>query len=184
MIDDRRLVIGHLFKRYCFATCTSQEGRATAMVGGMTPVPLPCAPCVPCVGGPGGVCVQATVPLWGIHGGCRSSSHPPPTASPLERSSPHRPHGEGEGPHAVCSLLLWCLYPSPSPLMHTGWLQISEALKPPAVVTAVPKRIAFFAPTWQIVPTKDIVDSAYRVPEKREEVSPSLARGEAIHRVR
>lgn len=62
------------------------------------------------------------------------------------------------------------------PLAWTGavliapMVKISESLKPPPIVTAVLKRVAIFAPTWQIVPTKDIIDSAYRVPEKRDEV--------------
>ncbi|GBG62151.1 hypothetical protein CBR_g29350 [Chara braunii] len=46
--------------------------------------------------------------------------------------------------------------------------KISEKVKPPAIVTRVLTKVAAFAPRWKIVPTKDIIDSAYKDPAKRE----------------
>jgi hypothetical protein len=50
-------------------------------------------------------------------------------------------------------------------------LQISEKLKPPPVVTAIMSKLALVAPKWKIVPTKDIIETGFKEPAKREEVS-------------
>lgn len=51
------------------------------------------------------------------------------------------------------------------------WLQISEKLKPPPIVTAIMSKLAYVAPKWKIVPTKDIIETGFKEPAKREEVA-------------
>ncbi|GBG62152.1 hypothetical protein CBR_g29351 [Chara braunii] len=46
--------------------------------------------------------------------------------------------------------------------------KISEKMKPPAIVTRVLTMVAAFAPRWQIVPIKDLVDSSIKEPARRE----------------
>lgn len=38
------------------------------------------------------------------------------------------------------------------------------------MVISVLTKLAYFIPTWKIVPTQDIVDSAFRDPQVRKEV--------------
>lgn len=49
-------------------------------------------------------------------------------------------------------------------------VKISEKLKPPPVVVEVMKKLAFFFPTWAMVPSKDIISAANKDPIKREKV--------------
>eukprot|EP00897_Mesotaenium_endlicherianum_P005458 jgi/Mesen1/4940/ME000247S04220 len=46
--------------------------------------------------------------------------------------------------------------------------KISEDVYPPAVVVLVLKMLAKMFPKWQLVPTKDICELTFRVPEKRQ----------------
>jgi hypothetical protein len=39
------------------------------------------------------------------------------------------------------------------------------------VVTAIMSKLALVAPKWKIVPTKDIIETGFKEPAKREEVS-------------
>lgn len=48
--------------------------------------------------------------------------------------------------------------------------KISEKIKPHPVVVKFLIKLAVFVPTWKIVPTKDVIDSAFRDPIKREQV--------------
>ncbi|KAI3861747.1 hypothetical protein MKW92_053082 [Papaver armeniacum] len=48
--------------------------------------------------------------------------------------------------------------------------KISEKLKPHPVVVNMLTRIEEIIPKWKIVPTKDVIDSAFKDPIKREEV--------------
>ncbi|GAQ87215.1 Monoacylglycerol Lipase [Klebsormidium nitens] len=48
--------------------------------------------------------------------------------------------------------------------------KISEKLKPPPIVTAIMSKLAFVAPKWKIVPTKDIIETGFKEPAKREEL--------------
>lgn len=55
--------------------------------------------------------------------------------------------------------------------------QISEKVKPHPLVINLLTRVEEIIPKWKIVPTKDVIDSAFKDPVKREEVCncPSLA---------
>lgn len=48
--------------------------------------------------------------------------------------------------------------------------KISEKIKPHPVMVKFLTKLAFFVPTWKIVPTKDVIDSAFQDPIKREQV--------------
>ncbi|KAL3680838.1 hypothetical protein R1sor_023794 [Riccia sorocarpa] len=48
--------------------------------------------------------------------------------------------------------------------------KISEKVKPPALVTAILKKMARLVPTWKIVPSKDIIKNAFKDPIKRVEI--------------
>lgn len=48
--------------------------------------------------------------------------------------------------------------------------QISEKVKPHPVVVNILTRVEEIIPKWKIVPTKDVIDSAFKDPVKREEV--------------
>ena len=48
--------------------------------------------------------------------------------------------------------------------------QIAEKLKPPPIVTSILTKLSGVIPTWKIVPTKNVIDTAFKDPIKREEV--------------
>lgn len=48
--------------------------------------------------------------------------------------------------------------------------QISEKVKPHPLVISLLTRVEEIIPKWKIVPTKDVIDSAFKDPVKREEV--------------
>ena len=48
--------------------------------------------------------------------------------------------------------------------------QISEKVKPHPVVISLLTKVEDVIPRWKIVPTKDVIDSAFKDPAKREEV--------------
>lgn len=48
--------------------------------------------------------------------------------------------------------------------------KISEKLKPPQLVVSVLTRLAHVIPTWKIVPTRDIVETGFKDPLRREEI--------------
>ncbi|KAL3681833.1 hypothetical protein R1sor_024789 [Riccia sorocarpa] len=48
--------------------------------------------------------------------------------------------------------------------------KISEKIKPPAFVTSVLKKMAHVVPTWKLVPSKDVIDNAFKDPIKREKI--------------
>jgi hypothetical protein len=49
-------------------------------------------------------------------------------------------------------------------------VQISEKVKPHPVVVTLLTQVEELIPTWKIVPTKDVIDSAFKDPVKREKV--------------
>jgi hypothetical protein len=49
-------------------------------------------------------------------------------------------------------------------------VQISEKVKPHPVVITLLTQVEELIPTWKIVPTKDVIDSAFKDPVKREKV--------------
>jgi hypothetical protein len=49
-------------------------------------------------------------------------------------------------------------------------VQISEKVKPHPVVITLLTQMEELIPTWKIVPTKDVIDSAFKDPVKREKV--------------
>jgi len=49
-------------------------------------------------------------------------------------------------------------------------VQIADDIKPNAFVLRVLSALSKVAPTWQIVPTQDIIEVAFKVPEVREQV--------------
>ena len=48
--------------------------------------------------------------------------------------------------------------------------QISEKVKPHPMVVSILTRAEYVIPRWKIVPTKDVIDAAFKDPLKREEV--------------
>ncbi|XP_051131668.1 caffeoylshikimate esterase-like isoform X2 [Andrographis paniculata] len=48
--------------------------------------------------------------------------------------------------------------------------KISEKVKPHPVIISLLMRVVDLIPKWKIVPTKDVIDSAFKDPAKREEV--------------
>ncbi|KAH9305679.1 hypothetical protein KI387_010083, partial [Taxus chinensis] len=48
--------------------------------------------------------------------------------------------------------------------------QISDKIKPHAVVANILTWLELFIPKWKIVPTKDVIDSAFKDPAKREQI--------------
>lgn len=48
--------------------------------------------------------------------------------------------------------------------------KISEKLKPPQIVTYILTKLAHFVPTWKLVPIRDIIDTGFKDPLKRQEI--------------
>ncbi|RWW69404.1 hypothetical protein BHE74_00022999 [Ensete ventricosum] len=57
------------------------------------------------------------------------------------------------------------------PTFWDGAILISEKVKPHPVVVNLLTRVEEIIPKWKIVPTKDVIDSAFKDPIKREEVT-------------
>ena len=55
-----------------------------------------------------------------------------------------------------------------------AWLQISEKVKPHPFVVTLLTKVEEIIPKWKIVPTKDIIDSTFKDPIKREKVTELL----------
>lgn len=53
-------------------------------------------------------------------------------------------------------------------------IKISEKVKPHPLVINVLTRVEEIIPKWKIVPTKDVIDSAFKDPVKREEVTKTI----------
>lgn len=53
-------------------------------------------------------------------------------------------------------------------------IKISEKVKPHPLVINVLTRVEEIIPKWKIVPTKDVIDSAFKDPVKREEVAKTI----------
>ena len=53
-------------------------------------------------------------------------------------------------------------------------MQISEKVKPHPVVVTLLTKVEDIIPKWKIVPTKDIIDSTFKDPVKREKVTKTL----------
>ena len=51
-----------------------------------------------------------------------------------------------------------------------GCKKIADDMKPNPVVTTVLTKLCKFIPTWKLIPTEDVVEMAFKEPEKREEV--------------
>jgi caffeoylshikimate esterase len=49
-------------------------------------------------------------------------------------------------------------------------LQIADDVKPHPLVVAILIKLTNFIPTWKIVPSKDIINNAFKDPLKREQV--------------
>lgn len=50
------------------------------------------------------------------------------------------------------------------------YLQIADELRPSPFVISALTKLCKFIPTWKIIPTNDIIDVAFKVPEIREQV--------------
>ncbi|WOL15032.1 caffeoylshikimate esterase [Canna indica] len=48
--------------------------------------------------------------------------------------------------------------------------KINDEMKPHPVVISILKRLDSIIPTWRLVPAKDIIDRAFKLPQKRQEV--------------
>ncbi|RZR97537.1 hypothetical protein BHM03_00026733 [Ensete ventricosum] len=49
--------------------------------------------------------------------------------------------------------------------------KIADELKPHPFVVSILRKLSYIIPTWKIVPTQDIIDIAFKTPEKRQEVA-------------
>ncbi|KMT08034.1 hypothetical protein BVRB_6g144400 [Beta vulgaris subsp. vulgaris] len=79
----------------------------------------------------------------------------------------------GESMGGVVALLLHRKDPA---FWHDAFLvapmcKISEKLKPHPVVINILTKVEEIIPKWKKVPSKDVIDSAFKDPIKREEVS-------------
>uniref|UniRef100_M1D4N1 Esterase/lipase/thioesterase family protein n=1 Tax=Solanum tuberosum TaxID=4113 RepID=M1D4N1_SOLTU len=55
-------------------------------------------------------------------------------------------------------------------LLVAPMCKISEKVKPHPMVISLLTKVEDVIPRWKIVPTKDVIDSAFKEPAKREEV--------------
>ncbi|KAM7499228.1 hypothetical protein LguiA_023642 [Lonicera macranthoides] len=55
-------------------------------------------------------------------------------------------------------------------VMVAPMCKIADDLKPHPMVISVLTKLTRIIPTWKIIPTQDIIDAAFRVPEVREEI--------------
>lgn len=49
-------------------------------------------------------------------------------------------------------------------------VQIADDIKPNAVVISILSALSRVIPSWKVIPTQDIIDVAFKVPEVREQV--------------
>lgn len=59
--------------------------------------------------------------------------------------------------------------------VNIGNSQISENVKPHPLVISLLTRVEDIIPRWKIVPGNDVIDSAFKDPVKREEVTTQFA---------
>lgn len=78
----------------------------------------------------------------------------------------------GESMGGAVTLLLHKKYPSfwHGAVLVAPMCKISEKVKPHPVVVNLLTRVEEIIPKWKIVPSKDVIDSAFKDPVKREEV--------------
>lgn len=70
-----------------------------------------------------------------------------------------------------CNLLVCSLTLEIEQFMkRNSYVQISEKVKPHPVVVNILTKVEDIIPKWKIVPAKDVIDSAFKDPVKREEV--------------
>lgn len=71
-------------------------------------------------------------------------------------------------------------------------MQIADDIKPSGMVVSILSALSKVIPTWKIIPTQDIIDIAFKVPEVREQVrankycykgKPRLRTGYELNRV-
>ncbi|CAM6033145.1 unnamed protein product [Sphagnum compactum] len=55
-------------------------------------------------------------------------------------------------------------------ILQAPMCKIAEKVKPPPLVVAILIKLANVVPTWKIVPTKDIINNAFKDPLKRQEI--------------
>jgi len=55
-------------------------------------------------------------------------------------------------------------------VLQAPMCKIAEKLKPPPIVTSILTKLSGVIPTWKIVPTKNVIDTAFKDPIKREEI--------------
>lgn len=55
-------------------------------------------------------------------------------------------------------------------MKRNSYVQISEKVKPHPVLVNILSKVEEIIPKWKIVPAKDVIDSAFKDPVKREEV--------------
>ncbi|KAJ3680839.1 hypothetical protein LUZ60_015328 [Juncus effusus] len=48
--------------------------------------------------------------------------------------------------------------------------KIADQAKPPTVLIPILRKLSSIIPTWQIIPANDVIDLAYKSPEKRQEI--------------
>lgn len=78
----------------------------------------------------------------------------------------------GESMGGAVALLLHRARPSywSGAVLVAPMCKIADEMKPHPVVVSVLRAMTSIIPTWRIVPTADVIDAAYRVQEKRDEI--------------
>lgn len=78
----------------------------------------------------------------------------------------------GESMGGAVTLLLHRREPSgwDGAVLVAPMCKIADEMKPPALVTAVLTRVAYVLPTWKVLPTRDIIEAAFKDPVKRERI--------------
>ncbi|XP_068667768.1 caffeoylshikimate esterase-like [Aristolochia californica] len=78
----------------------------------------------------------------------------------------------GESMGGAVALLLHCKKPKywDGAILVAPMCKIAEKLRPHPFVIRVLRKLSKVIPTWKIVPTQDIIDMAFKNPEKRKEI--------------
>ncbi|XP_037413734.1 uncharacterized protein LOC119276703 isoform X1 [Triticum dicoccoides] len=126
----------------------------------------------------GGVPEQEPVPVRRVHGRRRRPAAAQEGPGLLGRRRPRGAHVQGAAINFSChvdELLLQCLPLPASSCVGCCFdgmvvVQISEKVKPHPVVVTLLTQVEELIPTWKIVPTKDVIDSAFKDPLKREHI--------------
>uniref|UniRef100_A0A0D9XN15 Serine aminopeptidase S33 domain-containing protein n=1 Tax=Leersia perrieri TaxID=77586 RepID=A0A0D9XN15_9ORYZ len=92
--------------------------------------------------------------------------------SSVAASFPRRRFLLGESMGGAVALLLHRMRPDfwSGAILVAPMCKIAEEMRPHPVVVSVLKAMTSIIPTWRVVPTNDVIDLAYRLQQKRDEI--------------